>query len=329
MLDKKQKREMGCNNEHMSSDFIDFKSLLASMNSRAEFLLPFVSAQSQFRERYYGLAAAAMLEDLFFDSMSSFIRTHRPGVQLRRPPRGEKGYDYEFEGLRISHKVSQGGPIAVAALWDATRTAETHWSFDTPICFVSSNFSKKKIKFYGGENEVLLFPLNSGTEVTLSQKIVLGYWIDNHSKFKIASTFSPKSIGLLRDTDSFEARWSDVNALELKGIHVNQIEMFLVPSGTSILSVEVLVADDGVDFYRPGFYLFEKSDLQNIEVEHNNRAILMPKSKVASLMKAAAVGENFVPISSWFSSFSSPNPPDLYLAQRRSFDEMFSIYRSR
>jgi hypothetical protein len=171
--------------------------------------------------------------------------------------------------------------------------------------------------------------MNSGTEVTLSQQIVLGYWIDNHSKFKIVSTFKPTSNGHLRDNESFESRWSDVNGLELKGIHVNQIEMFLTASATPMPSGEVLVAVDGVDFYRPGFYLFEKSDLQNIEVEHNNRAILMPKSKVASLMKAAAVGENFVPISTWFSSFSSPNPPDLYLSQRRSFDEMFSIYRSR
>jgi len=47
----------------------------------------------------------------------------------------KKEWDYKFNGLKISHKVSEKtGPIA--AIWDATKKGVTTWSFDEPITYV-------------------------------------------------------------------------------------------------------------------------------------------------------------------------------------------------
>ena len=110
------------------SNIADFKGAISNMAARPEYHHPIVAAQRQFRERYYGLSSAAMLEDLFVDAFASYLRSNEPSLQFSRPARGEKGFDYEFEGERWSHKVSKDGPIAMAALWDATRQ-DSIWTF--------------------------------------------------------------------------------------------------------------------------------------------------------------------------------------------------------
>ena len=258
-------------------------SILSEMFSSPEFHYPFVAAQQQFRERYYGMSSAAMLEDLFFDSLSSYLRAHRPGEELNRPPRGEKGYDYEFSGIKISHKVSKNGPTPLAALWDATRTDITEWTFDFPICFVSGGYSKK----------VKLKPLLAGRILQCelpSPQIVVG----------------PGDGLILGD-------WSSNDEFRIQNISHPQ------------LAEGKLFSLQG-DCFRPGTYIFDRSRLSHVPVEHNNRAVLVPKSKVTELMKAAQSESSYVPLTIWFGAFAGLNPPDLYLSQRTHYDQMFSIY---
>lgn len=91
----------------LESPLFDFLHSLKGMFEQPEYHFPIVAAQYQYRERYYGLAGAAMLEDLFFDAFSGYLRKSEPSAALLRPPRGEKGYDYEFNGMKLSHKVSK------------------------------------------------------------------------------------------------------------------------------------------------------------------------------------------------------------------------------
>jgi len=307
-----------------------FKSSLEGLTSKPEFLLPFVAAQSQFRDRYYGLAAAAMLEDLFFDTMSAYIQTHRPGLEWRRPPRGEKGFDYEFEGIRISHKVSQAGPIPVAALWDATMTHVKEWNFDTPICLVSSDYSKKSLKLTTNEGGAVdLKPLNPSMELSQVNRLVIGTWNRSGNRLDVQSIGAPGGSTELRSSDLFEEQWIKVNNLIRAGKSIREIEIFLVASRNNLKVGDSLSTGNAHPFFRPGFYLLENTWLQNIAVEHNNRAILMPKSKTFELMFRAISEDLFVPIPTWFRAFAGTTPPDLYLAQKTSYDAMFSRYRNR
>src|SRR3954469_25897610 len=98
------------------------------MLARPDFLFPLAAAERQFRDHYYGLNSAALLEDLFFDALGNYLRQTEPTTRLVRPPTGQKGWDYAFDGLQISHKVSQG-LTEIAALWDATKRDVTTWSF--------------------------------------------------------------------------------------------------------------------------------------------------------------------------------------------------------
>ena len=89
------------------------------MLARPDFLIPIVAAERQFREHYYGLNSAALLQDLFFDALGNYLRQTEPDAVLLRPPTGQKGWDYTFNGLNVSHKVSQTvGDIA--AIWDVS-----------------------------------------------------------------------------------------------------------------------------------------------------------------------------------------------------------------
>lgn len=63
-----------------SEAIVRLHSLLEGMLSKPEYNFPIVAAQYQYRERYYGLSSAAMLEDLFFDAMSNYISTTSPGT---------------------------------------------------------------------------------------------------------------------------------------------------------------------------------------------------------------------------------------------------------
>ena len=112
-----------------------FIHAVQGMLARPDYLIPIAAAERQFRDHYYGLNSAALLEDLFFDALGNFLRQTEPKTPLMRPPTGQKGWDYAFDGLQISHKVSQN-LTEIAALWDATKRGVTTWSFDDPIVYV-------------------------------------------------------------------------------------------------------------------------------------------------------------------------------------------------
>jgi hypothetical protein len=114
-----------------------------------------ISAQYQFPNHYYGLTSAALLEDLFVDAAINFKNQEHHGLQLERPERtneenittdakGEKGWDYKYEGQNYSHKV--GSKVqSIALLWDATYQLpeDGTYSYPSPIVMVLSNYKNK------------------------------------------------------------------------------------------------------------------------------------------------------------------------------------------
>ena len=297
------------------------------MFGRPEFHNPVVAAQSQFRERYYGLSSAAMLEDLFFDSLSSFIRNHRPAESLSRPPRGEKGYDYEFSGVKFSHKVSKAGPTPIAALWDATQRQRVTWTFDFPICFSTGGYSKKIVKLRSDTSGGALNcqAISSGTEISDGDVLIVGIW-KTFNCFSVEKVFEVSRSGEINKVIPFQAIWSETNSLDPNGLISNNIELLAVkkPKNADISAGALLEIDESC--FRPGFFLFSQSELVDVSVEHNNRAVLVPQAKVADLMRSAQRDDRFIPMTTWFSGYAGVNPPDLYLSQRTHYDQMFSIY---
>lgn len=292
------------------------------MASRPEYHHPIVAAQRQFRERYYGLSSAAMLEDLFVDAFASYLRSHEPLLSFSRPPRGEKGYDYEFEGERWSHKVSKDGPIAIAALWDATRQDST-WTFDTPISLSAGRYSAKSLKLQSVEDGAALVATPVRPELKVEEGSICGlvHWhpIDGVRFLKVWNLSNGDSI---EQSLPFENLWSEVVRATSDGCRSNEIELLLFKASARINDNERYHHISEV--FRPGMYLFDQSKLIDIKVVHNNRAILVPKVLVANLMNEAILEGDFVPMTTWFACYAGGNPPDLYLTQRAEFDKRFS-----
>ena len=299
-----------------------FGEVLAQMLGRPEFLYPFVAAQEQYRKRYYGLASAAMLEDLFYDALSSFIRNHKPSLRLRRQTTGNSGTDYCFEGLEVSHKVSKSGAESIAALWDATREVET-WTFDSPICFVSSRYSRTRISASRGTSRLSLRQLLQGAEIGDGDAVILVRWSELGTAVTIEQIFDAAS-GPVDEVLPFNQVWRLLSNIDGADRGSNAFELFATRrSNLRDLSVGMEVEiDRGI--LRPGAYLFDRSWLSNLAVTRNNRAVLVPKQTVAELMDRASACGTFTPLSTWFGIFGGLEPPDLYLTQRTSFDRLFS-----
>jgi len=305
----------------------DFHASLTGMFEEPEYHFPIVAAQYQYRERYYGLAGAAMLEDLFFDAFSGYLRRSQPTYSLVRPPRGEKGYDYEFNGLKLSHKVSKAGPIEIAALWDATRLDVLEWTFDFPISFTSSGYSKKSLKAVHSQDEskLELRPANLNQELVEGTSIVLVKWMSNY-KLQIVRMWESNSSDSLTSQLPFRDLWKEVAIETSRNVRANQLEIFVVRNARRSFFDEgdvFVVADE---CFRPGTYLFGQESLMNIPVAHNNRAILIPKVFVTALMHESLQRGLYVPSTTWFSIYAGLNPPDLYLAQKADYDQLFSAY---
>lgn len=311
-----------------SEAILRLHSLLQGMLSKPEYNFPIVAAQFQYRERYYGLSSAAMLEDLFFDAMSNYISTTSPGTILLRPPRGEKGWDYSIDGEKISHKVSKAGPIPIAALWDATRTDIKSWTFDFPVSFTNGGYSPKSLKgkVLNSEIKRTFKPLVRDSQASIGDKVVLVSW-PSSGNAEIIHLWEVPTKGQILDWLGFQLIWLPLTAKLAKGLAANHIEVFTVNSGTDFDEIEIgreLVFDP---CHRPGTFLFDTPALQDLPVVRNNRAVLIDQKIVENLMVDAYDKGLFVPMPSWFAAFAGDQPPDLYLAQKNEYDKLFSRYK--
>ena len=73
----------------------------------------------------------------------------------------------------------------------------------------------------------------------------------------------------------------------------------------------------------------ERQKLKNIEVTQNNRAVLLPANTVKLLAQESAESGMFVFMPSWYMAYAENRPADLYLAQKREFEQMNSAYPRR
>lgn len=311
-----------------SEAIVRLHSLLEGMLSKPEYNFPIVAAQFQYRERYYGLSSAAMLEDLFFDAMSNYISTTSPGTVFSRPPRGEKGWDYSIDGEKISHKVSKAGPIEIAALWDATRTDIETWTFGFPVSFTNGGYSPKvlKGKISNSDFEYSFKPLTKDCTASPGDKVLLVSWPSNEVA-EIIHIWDVPASGPVLDWLGFRLIWLPLTKKLGLGIAANHIEIFVVKSESKSDEIEIGRKLLFNSCHRPGTFLFDTPALKNLPVKRNNRAVLIDRKIVENLMINAYEQGLFVPMPTWFAAFAGERPPDLYLAQKNEYDQMFSRYK--
>lgn len=297
---------------------------IASMLADPGFLFPLAAASRQFRTFYYGMGSAALLEDVFVDAFHNHLAQRRPDLRFRRPPRGEKGWDYEYCGLKVSHKVGQG-PTDIAVLWDATVERGVH-SFDYPVVFVSSQYAPIPLRMdvHGQSVQAKALRAHRDQRLTQGNDLVIVHWPARTAEARVVGVVTIPKTGLAADVASFSDIWALVAPEIAKGTPANEIEV-LHRAGKN--SRGLLRPGDRVTLssgLRPGVYVLVVEQLQLLPLKSNNRALLVDKDTVKQKMGDAAEAGQHIPMSTWAEVFASPRPPDLYLSQRAQWDARFS-----
>ena len=316
-----------------------FLSLSSDMLSRDEFLFPYLWAQRQYREDQYQMASAAQLEDLFFDTLGTYIKQNVPGETFSRR-QGKEPWDYAFADIALSHK--EGKAPGLTAVWqpgegpgNKTRLYET-WDFLHPVVFVYTpksvhstwhgvitktsgkqversgacwNLSHDALSLASLDRSTTVYARLHGRDLTVERAWPTNEW-RNLSVHELRSIVGqPRPL----DTDF----WLDKTTSKtgLAGIPLNQVAFPF----TLTLNEEPLL---------PGLYVFMPEQLRGIQLESNNKAHYLPKSAVVPLMRAAKARGAFVPLPLWPMEFADVTPPNLYAQQRQRYDS-FMAARTR
>jgi len=325
-------------------NIIDFFS---QMLAKREYLIPLIAAQYQFPNHYYGLTSAALLEDLFVDAAINFRNQEHPDLQMERPERtteenlttdakGEKGWDYKYEGQNYSHKV--GAKIqSIALLWDATYELpeDETYSYPSPMVMVLSNYKNKNAALIlENDKKIQITPISNyrNKELSSGQFIVIAKRIRGNS-WKLLETIEIVSdVKQVTEVLSIESVWKKMTKYWSGDIAANDIEIFVTKKSKYselLKSVYDTQAEVEINFLAlPGVYLFPKESLQKVKVVKNNRAILLPTAKVLEFVASAFAANNFTYLPNWYSCFATSRSVDLYQVQRAEYDRLNSAARN-
>lgn len=282
-----------------------------------EWALPLVAGQVQYRGTYYGMTAAALLEDLWYDGLANWVARNEPALSLLKPQRGAPG-DYEVDGLAYSHKTGDGaGQTGIH--WDAlvAQGSSGTWTSPSPMVYVASGngnlegtWTESGPTPWSGKCRAV-WP-EPGTMPPRGKSPVLMRW-DLSDGAEVIETYSA--------WPSFDEVWTTIAAQTASGTPANELEMFWVRAADGFKA-----GDKGELAWngRPGVYVFPCDLLQNIPTGSNNRATTLNRNTILGLMESAKSLGLWSPLPMWAATFAAPRPPDLYLAQRSEFDRRFS-----
>ena len=288
---------------------------------------PLAAAQRQYRTNYYGMTSAALLEVVFVDALERFLRSRPVGVDFKRAPPGEKSWDYQFNGHRLSHKVAKGGDGEITVLWDATVKAD-RWTVDNSIIFHTNGYKPRTISANAGGVSFRLRSLDGDPNQTLKpgHQVIAVSWGDS-DRGEVQHSWAPRSNEPVAKQLSPASAWNLVVRPIDQGVAANHLELFEVMRNLSgdeswaIQSGCSLALDYGL---RPGVYLIPKSRLVDIPVKGNNRGLQIAAPVVNKLLKVSMDDGLFVAMPTWWGAFADERPPDLFQPQRRQFDDIFS-----
>ena len=276
----------------------DLRAFLQTMLGRDDYLVPIAAAQSQFRAQYYGMNAAALLEDVFVDAIEDFRRRWRRGSNFVRAPLGERAYDYDLLHVHAYH-LTDHSPIARAVT--ATAAPETAYTARA----VHLDYPTVALRNGRGIGAIVHWPASSPTATILE-------------RFSI-----PTDASDLADSLTWDSLWDRVSQAMEEGLPANEIDVLAVevPKNKpepNWLAGHTLTIDGSL---RSGVYLIDPDLLVDIDLESNNRAQLIPKATLTDALIAASARELFVPVPTWIGTFVVSIPPSLYAVQRTTYQE--------
>jgi hypothetical protein len=126
----------------------------------------------------------------------------------------------------------------------------------------------------------------------------------------------------VQDIFRFRQIWAEVARAFAQDIPANHLELLLLEGNAEELEPRITIRVSST--CRPGTFLIADTALVDLPVKTNNRAVLIDRKIIAKLMATSAGHGLFIPMPIWFAAYAGDRPPDLYLSQKRSYDDSFS-----
>ncbi len=339
----------GSGSSNEASEVAKFLRLVSEMFRRPDFLLPLAAGQRQFRDDNYNMASAALLEDLFYDAFGMYLRENYPTLAwLRRD--GKELWDYQFGELKISHKETLKGSVAI--WWTAgdkkngkwvPRSGYATYSSPHPIVVVVANAGRSKwessdpaitAKGRGQKSFVRkgkLLGTLGGLAIAGSRDRAMNHALvlaecDKIGSLVIENVWAPGQW----EVKDFHDLWP-----QLGGPGLNRRDLWVdyaYKNRQSGLS-SVAAAAQGArltltdQFLTPGIYVVLSSEIQNVPLVANNRAHFIDVVAAKALLDGARNSGRYVPFPMWFAHFAVSAPPNLYGQQRAQYEELFAARR--
>jgi hypothetical protein len=294
----------------------DFVGLLAKMIRNENYHFPLSIAEREYRQASYQMSSASQLEDLFIDSLETYIRQEEPSIQFVRAHLGEREWDYRVNGLTISHKA-MFKVCDIALNWDATLGWVTHNS-KYPFLIDLARCSPKVIRTINSGKKQSFEILNSES-VQKSQRIYLSHWTLG-GELSILENDFPRFISedFIDNGALFKRLWTSLLSAK-KDFPINELD-FLLTNADIEVGKRFTILDKG--FLRSGFYLIPRDLLQGLPVTANNKAQLTKAKTVKGLMAKTIVRQFVVPTTSWIQYFVTDLKKDLYVKQRSQYEDI-------
>lgn len=315
----------------------EFLDLVAEMFSRSDYLLPLAAGQRQFRQDNYQMASASQLEDLFFDAFGMYLRENHPRLSLRRRS-GSEVWDYEFDGLELSHKETLSRGVSV--WWTAGERTQSGQYVPVP-----------DKRAYTSPCPIVL--VHSGMEPVTYSTSVAGAAREGKLRGALGGKAIREAKPSLGKHSVVHARWEDPSRLVVEQVidadtwaGLGFFDLWPVLGGTDLQSRDLWLdqrfsdrsrglADvqrlaEGVvlhldDHYLPaGIYVLSTEQLTDAPMVANNRAHSVEPEFLAAAMRESLRAGTYRPFPLWFAWFASAPPPNLYVRQRGQYEELFA-----
>lgn len=312
-----------------------FVHMASDMLWRDEFLFPYLWAQRQYRDDQYQMASAAQLEDLFFDTLGTFVRQHVPGEVFDRR-QGKEPWDYAFAGLQLSHK--EGKTPSLTAIWQPgvghgnKEPIHETWDFRHPVVFVYTPKTVKcswnaEITIHGSVSQELSGSCMPVSHDSLALK-------SNADAMVLFATLDGRSLSVSQMWTRLE--WEQLSVHDLRALVGNPrapfadfwLDQTRKASGLGHLLRHDIELPVILHFEKqplmPGLYLLTPQELSDLPLESNNKAHYIARKMLQPAMEVARSDGRFIPLPLWAMEFADVTPPNLYAQQRKRYDEFMA-----
>ena len=316
-----------------------YLDLVRRMAAHQEFFYPLAAAWRKDLNSYR-MARNQFLEDVHLEALDLYCRRHHEAERVLRPAPGEKGWDLEFGGSKISYKTTTTPVGDIAVIWnpDATESREfggsvtegektALWEFDHTIAFQTAGY--RKVTTTIGDVTFELTGLTGDPDQELGAGPILAVDWPEGTEARVLDLIQPQE-GVTRISElDYESLRIDVRDLEA-GSPANHIDLLQLADSSDQLSLLSASCRTGsvlrIDWVlRPALYLFPKELMGRVPVRRGNKAWVMTQATVRDkLIRDIAVQHGlYVPMPGWWGAMV-PAPTTSFLLYQNQDSEIIT-----